>query len=267
MTIIAYLTICLPSPPLRRHCCLRVARRKTEKERAKARGEGEEGGVLTAFIVIVDLPVMADSKHPRNEESSAVPRGLPRVCCDLFRGRYLSALSSFFRPCILSCCIHGDTCTVVGCCRRTRWRWAVGWPWRLRVLFVRQVPGAGWRWSVCRCRRWLGFVLGGAAEASCCGAVGCDHWSVMLACARLAHAGFARCVRRLLGVRFQGSPPGHSGSAAGVRPGAWSLLSRLGLDRAPAGQSAGSRGGPGRCRGGGARGKGRRGGRPGPCLW
>ena len=74
--------------------------------------------MLTAFIVIVDLPVMADGKRPRDEEFSAEPRGLLRVCRELFRGRYLSALSSFFHPCILSCCIHGDTCAVVGCRRR-----------------------------------------------------------------------------------------------------------------------------------------------------
>ena len=222
--------------------------------------------MLTAFIVVVDLLLMADGKRPRDEGSSAPPHGPPRVCRELFRGRYLSALSSFFRPCILSCCIHGDTCTVVGCCRRTRWRWAVGWPWRLRVLFVRRASGVGWRWSVCCCRRRVGFVLRRAAGAGCCGAIGRGRWSAGLARARLARVGFARCVRRLLGVQFRGSQPGHSGSAAGVRPGARSLFGRHGRDRAHAGQPAGGRGGPGCCRGGGVRGKGCCGGCPSPCL-
>ena len=56
--------------------------------------------MLTAFVVVVDLPVMADGKRPRDEESSAAPRGLPQVCRELFRERYLSALSSFFHHCI-----------------------------------------------------------------------------------------------------------------------------------------------------------------------
>ena len=74
--------------------------------------------MLTAFIVVVDLPVMADGKRPRDEESSAAPRGLPRVYRELFRGRYFLSLSLFFRSYILSCCIQGDTCAVVGCRRR-----------------------------------------------------------------------------------------------------------------------------------------------------
>ena len=67
-----------------------------EKEReSKGAREGGEGGVLTAFVVVADLPLMADGKRPRDEEFSAEPRGLLRVCRELFRGRYLSALSSF----------------------------------------------------------------------------------------------------------------------------------------------------------------------------
>ena len=70
----------------------------------------------------------------------------------------------------------------------------------------------------------------------------------------------------VLGVRLCGGPPGHTGSAARVRLGARSLFSRLGQNRAPAVEPACGRGGPGRCRGGGARGKGRCSGCPGPCL-
>jgi hypothetical protein len=44
---------------------------------------------------------MADGKRPRDEESSAPPRGLPRVCRDLFRGGYFLALSSLIRLRIL----------------------------------------------------------------------------------------------------------------------------------------------------------------------
>jgi hypothetical protein len=66
--------------------------KQRERGRAKARAEGEEGGVLTAFVlVVVDLPMMADDKRPRDEESSAAPRGLLRVCRELFRGRFLLA--------------------------------------------------------------------------------------------------------------------------------------------------------------------------------
>ena len=83
-------------------------------------------------------------------------------------------------------------------------------------------------WSISRYRRRLDFVLRRAASAGCCGAVGHDRWSAVLACAKLARAGFAHCVCRLLGVQFRGRTPGHSGSAAGVRPGAQSLLGRLG---------------------------------------
>ena len=57
-----------------------------EEVEAKTQGKGEEGGALTAFIVVVDLPPMADGKRPRDEESSTEPRGLPRVCRKLFRG-------------------------------------------------------------------------------------------------------------------------------------------------------------------------------------
>ena len=59
-----------------------------EKERAEAQGKGEGVGVLTAFSVVVDLLLMADGKRPRDEGSSAPPRGLSRVCRELFRGRY-----------------------------------------------------------------------------------------------------------------------------------------------------------------------------------
>ena len=83
-------------------------------------GKGEGGGELTAFIVVVDLLLMADGKRPRDEGSSAPPCGLPWVCRELFRGRYFSTLSSFICPCILLCCICDDTCAVVGCRRRVR---------------------------------------------------------------------------------------------------------------------------------------------------
>ena len=55
-----------------------------EEGEAKTQGEGEEGGALTVFVVVVYLPPMADGKRPRDEESSAEPRGLPRVCRELF---------------------------------------------------------------------------------------------------------------------------------------------------------------------------------------
>jgi len=54
--------------------------------------------VLTAFVVIVDPRPMADGKRPRDEESSAAPRGLPRVCREFFQGRYFSMLSPSFPP-------------------------------------------------------------------------------------------------------------------------------------------------------------------------
>ena len=38
-----------------------------EEGEAKTQGEGEGGGALTAFVVVVDLPPMADGKHPRDE--------------------------------------------------------------------------------------------------------------------------------------------------------------------------------------------------------
>ena len=74
--------------------------------------------MLTAFIVVVDLRPMDDGKRPRDEESSAALHGLPRVCRELFRGRYFSTPSSFICPCILLCCVCDDTCAVVGCRRR-----------------------------------------------------------------------------------------------------------------------------------------------------
>ena len=54
-------------------------RKNGEEEKAKAQGKGGIG-VLTAFTVVVVLRPMADGKRPRDEESSAAPRGLPRVC-------------------------------------------------------------------------------------------------------------------------------------------------------------------------------------------
>ena len=88
-----------------------------EKEKAKVQGKREGRGVLTTFIVVVDLLLMADGKRPRNEGSSATPRGLPRVCRELFWGRYFSTPSSFFHPCILPCYVREDACAVVGCRR------------------------------------------------------------------------------------------------------------------------------------------------------
>ena len=38
-----------------------------EEGEVKTQGEGEEGGALTAFVVVVDLPPMVDGKHPRDE--------------------------------------------------------------------------------------------------------------------------------------------------------------------------------------------------------
>ena len=38
-----------------------------EEGEAKMQGEGEEGGVLTAFVIVVDLPPMADGKCPHDE--------------------------------------------------------------------------------------------------------------------------------------------------------------------------------------------------------
>ena len=81
-------------------------------------GKREGGGVLTAFIVLVNLLLMADGKRPRDEGSSAPPHGLPRVCRELFRGRYFSTPSSFIYPYISLCCVCDDACVVVGCrCR------------------------------------------------------------------------------------------------------------------------------------------------------
>ena len=57
--------------------------------------------MLTALIVVVDLPAMADGKCPRDEESVAPSCGLPRVCRELFRGKYFSTPFSFVCPHIL----------------------------------------------------------------------------------------------------------------------------------------------------------------------
>ena len=44
--------------------------------------------MLTTFSIVVDLLLMADGERPRDEGSSAPPRGLSRVCRELFRGWY-----------------------------------------------------------------------------------------------------------------------------------------------------------------------------------
>ena len=92
-------------------------KKNREEEKAKAQGKGGRG-VLTAFTIIVDLRPIAGGKRPRDEESSAAPRGLPRVCREFFRGRYFAMLSPSFRPCILNCYVRDDACAVVGCRRR-----------------------------------------------------------------------------------------------------------------------------------------------------
>ena len=48
----------------------------------KAQG-GERRETLTIFVIIVTFP-MADGKRPRDEESSAPPRGLSQVCREFF---------------------------------------------------------------------------------------------------------------------------------------------------------------------------------------
>ena len=69
--------------------------------------------MLTVFIVVVIFP-MANGKRPRDEESSAPPHGLARVCRKFFLGRYFSAPPSFICFCIWSCHVLDDTCVVVG---------------------------------------------------------------------------------------------------------------------------------------------------------
>ena len=69
-----------------------------EEGEAKMQGEREGGGALTAFVVVVDLPPMADGKRPRNKESSVEARGLPRVCRELFQGEVSFGVVSVRRP-------------------------------------------------------------------------------------------------------------------------------------------------------------------------
>ena len=78
-----------------------LKRRHREEGKAKAQGKGEEGGALNRTSHCRRSSSMAGDKRPRDEESSAKPRGLRRAHREFFRGRYLSALSSFFYPCIL----------------------------------------------------------------------------------------------------------------------------------------------------------------------
>ena len=73
--------------------------------------------MLTTFVVVVIFP-MVDGKRPRDKESSALPRGLPWVCREFFRGRYFSVPPSFICFCIWSCHDFDDTCMVVGWHRR-----------------------------------------------------------------------------------------------------------------------------------------------------
>jgi hypothetical protein len=109
-----------PPPPVASSplTLLPASSRKKNKEEEKAKAQGKGGrGVLTAFTIIIDLRPMAGGKRPRDEESSAAPRGLPRVCREFFLGRYFSTLSPSFRPCILPCYVRDDACVVVGCRR------------------------------------------------------------------------------------------------------------------------------------------------------
>ena len=54
MTTIAYLTLFLLSPHLRRRCCLLIFGEDREREEVEVRGEKkEEEKVLTAFVVVV----------------------------------------------------------------------------------------------------------------------------------------------------------------------------------------------------------------------
>ena len=48
--------------------------------------------------------------------------------------------------------------------RGARWRWAIGWPRCLRLLFVWRTSGTGWRWNICCCR-WFSVVLRRAPSA------------------------------------------------------------------------------------------------------
>ena len=70
------------------------------EDETKTQGEGEEGGALTAFVVVVDFPPMADGKRAREEESNA-----SRVVCrryaasssggGIFRRRPHSSITAF----------------------------------------------------------------------------------------------------------------------------------------------------------------------------
>ena len=54
MTTIAYLTLFLPSPRLRRRCCLPISGKEREREKGEARGEKEEEEkVPIAFVIVV----------------------------------------------------------------------------------------------------------------------------------------------------------------------------------------------------------------------
>jgi len=53
MTTIAYLTLFLPSPRLRRRCCLPVFGEEQREREDKDTGERERGEVLTAFVIVV----------------------------------------------------------------------------------------------------------------------------------------------------------------------------------------------------------------------
>ena len=54
-----------------------------EEGEAKTQGEGEEGGALTVFVVVVDLPPMADGKRPRDEGVVEAPKTTGPGCTDL----------------------------------------------------------------------------------------------------------------------------------------------------------------------------------------
>ena len=54
MTTIAYLTLFLPSPRLRRRCCLPISGKEREREKGEAREEKEEEEkVPIAFVIVV----------------------------------------------------------------------------------------------------------------------------------------------------------------------------------------------------------------------
>ena len=140
---------------------------KERKAKEQGEGKGKGRGALTAFVVVVDPPLMAGDKHPRDEESSTEPCGLPRAHHEFFQGRYFPALSSSFRPCILFCCVHDDTCVVVGCRRRVPERVSPG-----KAALGRRVilaPPSPLRPAGTRCGVALGrLVLSPAARLQGC---------------------------------------------------------------------------------------------------